>query len=184
MAEIIKAVEVLNSQNLKTKIFKNKDCQFGYRESIFKKNKNLIIISATLKLKNGHREKIKKEILEILKKRKEKIPSGFSAGCIFKNAKYKIPRPFQARFAQRSRAAELKDFKKTGIIPAGWLIEKSGLKGKKIGEAKISEKHANFIINQNRAKAKDVFKLINLIKKKVKNKFGIKLEEEIELVGF
>jgi len=60
------------------------------------------------------------------------------------------------------------------------LIEKCGLKGKAIGNIKISDKHANFIVNSGNGKAKDVIKLINLIKKKVKDKFGITLEEEIQ----
>jgi len=62
------------------------------------------------------------------------------------------------------------------------LIEKCGLKGKRIGDAQISEKHANFIVNLGNAKAKDVLSLMKLAKEKVKNKFGIVLEEEIELL--
>ena len=79
---------------------------------------------------------------------------------------------------------ELREFNKKNLIPAAWLIEKCGLKGKKIGGAKISEKHANFIVNLGEAKAEDVKKLINLAKKKVKNKFSITLEEEIQFLGF
>lgn len=67
---------------------------------------------------------------------------------------------------------------------AAELIEKCGLKGKRIGNVKISEKHANFIINLGKGKARDVVKLINLIKKKVREKFGINLEEEIIYLGF
>ena len=67
---------------------------------------------------------------------------------------------------------------------AARLIEECGLKGKKIGDAAISEKHANFIINLGQGKAKDVKKLIKLVKKSVKNKFKINLEEEIQYLGF
>ncbi|MFN3301483.1 MAG: UDP-N-acetylmuramate dehydrogenase [Patescibacteria group bacterium] len=178
ISALIEEVKVLNIKNCKLKIenFSKKDCQFAYRESIFKYRPNLIILSAVLKLKKDKKEKIKKEILEMIKKRKEKIPNGFSAGCIFKNSKFKIQNSKLKKYPQ------LKDFKKYGMIPSGWLIEKCGLKGKKIGGAKISEKHANFIINYKEAKAKDVLKLINLIKKKVFNKFGIKLEEEIRII--
>ncbi len=189
LVEEIKVLEVLERKNQKSKIknqkykpkikkFLNKDCRFGYRDSIFKHYKDLIVLSAILRLKKGNRNKIKREIFKILKKRKEKIPSGFSAGCVFRN--YQLPTTNYQLF---DKYPQLQNFRKTGTIPAGWLIEKSGLKGKKIGEAKISEKHANFIINQGRAKAKDVLKLMQIIKEKVKNKFGLRLEEEIEYLG-
>jgi UDP-N-acetylmuramate dehydrogenase len=154
ISSVIEWVEVFNTKDLKTKILKNKNCKFGYRDSVFKHKKNLIILSTCLRLKKWKKEKIKKAILEILKKRKKKIPFGFSAGSVFKN--------------QRGSSA-------------GLLIEKCGLKGKMIGGAKISEKHANFIINFKNAKAKDIKNLINLAKNKVKNKFGVKLEEEIQI---
>jgi len=74
-------------------------------------------------------------------------------------------------------------FKKFGKIPAGYLIESCGLKGKRIGGAEISKQHANFIVNINKAKAEDVLALINLCKKEVKRKFGIGLQEEIRIVA-
>ncbi len=83
----------------------------------------------------------------------------------------------------------LKEFPEIGIfnqkreIPAGWFIEKCNLKGKKIGQAQISEKHANFIVNLGGARAKDVLTLINLVKKEVKTKLGILLEEEIQYLS-
>jgi UDP-N-acetylmuramate dehydrogenase len=73
------------------------------------------------------------------------------------------------------------EFKK---IPAGWLIDKLELRGKKIGGAMISEKHANFIINTGEATADNILALISLIKTKARDTFGIKLDEEIEYVGF
>ncbi|MGB9609223.1 MAG: hypothetical protein ACPL3E_02500, partial [Minisyncoccia bacterium] len=70
-----------------------------------------------------------------------------------------------------------------GKVPVGYLIDQCGLKGKRIGDAQISEMHANFIINLGNATAAEVYKLINLCKEAVFNKFGIKLEEEIRYVG-
>jgi len=152
MKDAVESVEVLDVETEKIKVFKNRDCQFSYRDSIFKRNKNLIILSVKIKPKKSNPKKIKK----YLNYRKETQPLNFpSAGSVFKN-----PSGFSA----------------------GELIEKCGLKGKKIGKAKISEKHANFIINLGGAKAKDVLKLIKFIKQKVKNKFGIYLQEEIQTV--
>jgi len=69
-------------------------------------------------------------------------------------------------------------------IPAPWLIEEAGLKGKKIGGAMVSDKHANFIVNTGDATAENVVMLAAIIKTRVRNKFGIQLKEEVEMVGF
>lgn len=158
MKDNVKEVEVFDLKEQKIKTFKNKDCRFDYRESVFKKNRNLIILSVKIQLKKGNKKEIEKRIKESLDYRKATQPLGFpSAGSIFKN-----PPGFSA----------------------GDLIEKCGLKGKKIRGAKISEKHANFIVNLGEARAKDVMALIGLIKKEVKEKKGILLEEEIQFLGF
>ena len=158
--EAIKSIEALDIKKMKFKNLSRKKINFGNKDSLFKKNKNLIIISIVLKLKKGNSSKIKNKIKEVLNYRKKRHPLNFpSAGCIFKNP------------SSDSRSA-------------GELIDKCGLKGKTIGGAKISEKHANFIINTGRARAEDVVKLIKIIKNKVRRKFGIKLEEEIQYLGF
>ena len=169
ISDNVTQVEVFDSNTKKTKIFKNKECKFKYRESIFKNKKNLIILSAEFKFKKNNQREIQKLIQKYLNYKKSKQPLNYpSAGSIFKN---------------------------TPNFSAGELIERSGLMGKKIGGAQISKKHANFIINlgnvhpvrntiSNGAKAKDVFKLIKLIKKQVKKKFKINLEEEIQYLGF
>ncbi len=128
---------------------------FGYRESKLKKIKEAVILEVFLELEEGVEEELKEERREILKIRTEKIPPGFSAGSVFKNPPGKS---------------------------AGFLIESAGLKGKRMGEAQISEKHANFIINLGGAKAEDVKELISLAKEKVREKFGIELEEEIRII--
>jgi len=192
MADLVESVEVLDIGDykisnfkfqipkFKIKILKNKDCKFGYRESIFKKNKNLIILSAVLRSKKGKRKEIERKIRENLNYRRETQPLNFpSAGSVFKNYELGIK-----KYELIKKFPEIKNFIKKGQIPAGWLIEKCGLKGKRIGKAKISEKHSNFIINLGGAKAKDVKKLIKLIKQKVKKKFGITLEEEVQYLGF
>ncbi|MBU4369570.1 UDP-N-acetylmuramate dehydrogenase [Patescibacteria group bacterium] len=134
---------------------KNKEIRFAYRQSIFKKNKD-IILNVVLSLKKGKNQENEKIIQDILQRRRKSHPSQPSAGCVFKNPK---------------------------LSSAGLLIDKCGLKGRQIGGAKISEKHANFIINTGQAKARDVKNLIELIKKQVKDKFNIELKEEIEYLG-
>ena len=183
IGEIVKEVEVLKIKNCKFELtkLKNKDCQFSYRGSIFKKNPNLIILSAKLKLKKGEKNKIEEKMKKCLDYRRSTQPLNFpSAGSIFKNF---TPHRNAIYGAGPALKVVLKKFNKKEI-PAAYLIEKCGLKGKRVGNVKISEKHANFIINLGNGKAKDVKKLINLTKKKVKEKFGIELKEEIQYLGF
>ena len=152
MKDVVKEVEVFDTKTEKVKILKNKDCRFSYRNSIFRKKKNLIILSVKIKSKKSDTKKIK----QYLDYRKKTQPLNLpSAGSVFKN-----PAGFSA----------------------GELIEKCGLKGKKIGKVKVSEKHDNFIVNLGGGKAKDVMKLIKIIKNRVKKKFGVVLEEEIQFL--
>lgn len=133
----------------------NKEHEFKYRNSIFEKNK-YIIIETGLKLHYGNVEKIKKVMLENEKWRKENQPLEYpSAGSTFKRGK---------------------DF-----ITAE-LIDKCGLRGYKIGGAQVSEKHTGFIINTGNATASDVIKLIEHVKKAVYEKFGKSIELELELI--
>jgi len=150
MADVVKQVEVLKDG--KVEIIK--DFEFNYRDSVFKKNKDLIILSVVLELKKG--KGVEQEIEKNLQYRKDRHPLEYpSAGSIFKNPK---------------------------IDSAGSLIEKAGLKGKRIGNAKVSDKHCNFIINLGRARADDVIALIDSIKKQVGDLFGVELKEEIVIV--
>jgi UDP-N-acetylmuramate dehydrogenase len=180
IGDVVKEVEILRINGLtswRIEKLKNKDCKFGYRDSIFKRKKNWIILEATLRLKRGKRKEIEEKIKEILKLRKEKQPLEFpSAGSVFKNVPIeKVSKRIREKFKEK-----IKD----GFLPAGVLIEAAKLKGFQIGGAKISEKNANFIVNVGNAKASDVKELMEKIKKEIKKKFKIQLEEEIKLVGF
>jgi len=157
MSNLIKSVEVLDDRSLKIKKISQKKCQFSLKSSVFKKNKNLIIVSAVFKLKKGNKKEIRNKIKENLAWRKKRHPLNYpSAGSVFINRSKKFP--------------------------SAYLIEQSGLKGRRVGDAQVSKKHAGFIINLGKAKAKDVLELIKIIKKEVKKKFRIKLEEEIQIV--
>ena len=134
----------------------NKEQEFSYRSSIFNK-KSYIILETTLKLEYGKKQEIQEKMNEYLASRKEKQPLEYpSAGSSFK--------------------------RQEGIITAK-LIDECELKGYQIGGARISEKHAGFIVNYKNATAKDVLNLIKYVKDKVYEKFGIKIEEEIKIIG-
>lgn len=143
-------------KNGKLYTFSNEEQEFSYRNSIFQK-KDYIIIETKLKLEYGKKDEIQKRMEEYFKSRKEKQPIEYpSAGSSFK--------------------------RQEGIITSK-LIDDVGLKGYKIGGAQVSEKHAGFIVNYNNATATDVINLINYIKEKVYSKYGIKIEEEIKIIG-
>jgi UDP-N-acetylmuramate dehydrogenase len=158
MADAVESVDFFDASDSSLKInsCSKKECRFDYRESIFKKKRNLIIVSCALAAKKGDSADIKNKMADCLAKKKESQPLGYpSAGSIFKNP--------DGEFAAR-------------------LIQDCGLKGKKIGGAMISEKHANFIINAGNATANDVMKLISLAKSEVLKKTGIRLEVEVEFL--
>jgi len=180
ISDVVKKVRAINVKNFDYKEFSNKECCFSDKSSIFKEKKEWIILGARLKLRKGNPTIIKKKIQENIIYRKNHHPlDSLSAGSVFVNPEIKIKDSKLLR-----EFPELKEFNKKGFIPAGYLIEKCGLKGKRIGGAKISEKHANFILNVKRAKAEDVLALIKLAQRKVKKRFNINLVPEIQLLGF
>jgi UDP-N-acetylmuramate dehydrogenase len=149
----VKSVEIIKFDDFVKKILKRDELPFSYRKSGLE---NCAITKVNFLLKKEYRNDILKEILESVKKRAQNQPLNVpSAGCIFKN-----PAGFSA----------------------GRLIDEACLKGRIIGGAKISETHANFIINNGGAKSKDVLELISLAKKTVKEKFNIELDTEIKIV--
>jgi len=132
------------------------ECGFGYRSSGFTAKD--VILSATFDLPKGDKEKLMTKRREIIQKRNEKQPLNYpNLGSIFKNP-------------TNSYAVK--------------LIEQAGLKGKRVGNAQVSEKHANFIVNLGGAKAQDIVKLIDLVKRTVYQNSGVMLELEIKMVGF
>ena len=133
----------------------NKDCNFSYRKSRFT-GKNEVIASVTLKLKSDAEKRVKERAEEFKKKRTAAFPKGRSCGSVFKNP--------------------------CGVS-AGKLIDSAGLKGYRIGGARVSESHGNFIINDGTATASDVIELIKTIKDAVYKHSGVRLHEEVIRLG-
>lgn len=153
MKDIIQKVMYFDGKKIKTKNIVNLD--FSYRNSYFKKN-NFIVLKVWLKLN-------KKNILDVQNL------------CMQNFKKRQISQPLE--FANSGSI-----FKKVNGVSAGKIIDDLGLKGKKCGGAQVSTLHANFIINKNNATSQDVKNLIDEIKKEVKEKAGISLEEEVIII--
>lgn len=183
MGESVEEIEALRIKNQKSRIknYGKEDCKFGYRDSIFKKEGGTIL-KVVLKLSPGDKEKIKEEIAKVLKARGEKIPTEPSAGSFFKNVE--VTSEIVKIIKEHTHEDVPADFISKGKIPAAWLIDQCDLKGKQVGGAKISEKHANFIVNAGGATAGDVIALASLVKMKVRDEVGVQLQEEVEYVGF
>jgi UDP-N-acetylmuramate dehydrogenase len=128
--------------------------EFSYRRALLPQG---IVVGAWLQLKPGDRQRIERTVKEYLQQRKDTQPLSLpSAGCVFKNP---------------------------GHDAAGRLIERAGLKGARVGDAQVSEKHANFVVNVGQARAADVIDLIKKVGRTVEEKTGITLQLELKIVG-
>lgn len=154
ISDFIKTITIIDS-DLEVQTITKKDAGFFYRGSRIGKN---IILQAIFELKKCSKNDILKKKKFFLIKKRETQPLGFkSAGCIFKN-------PQHSEFS------------------SGQLIDMAGFKGVIEGGAKVSDKHANYILNLSNATALDVKKLITRIKRTVKKKYDIELETEITFI--
>jgi len=154
------------------KKYTQSELQFDYDYSIFHKTKE-IILSATFQLKRGDKDALWSIANEAVKRRSSTQPLGVpSSGCIFKN----IPLADAMRLGLPAQAG-------TPLRSVGYLIDKAGLKGTRVGGAVVSDVHANFIVNDGTATSQDVLELIKEIKNKIKTKFGVSLTEEVILIG-
>lgn len=155
--ENLESIEVLDDKLNIIRLNKS-DIKYEYRHTSLK-DKNYVILTVTLKLNEGVREKSLELVKDRYERRKNTQPLNYpSAGSVFRN-----PNPEN---------------------PAGKLIEEVGLKGKKIGGAKVSDLHANFIINDKNATSKDIKELIEIIQKEIKDKYDIDLKCEQEIIDW
>lgn len=191
----IEYVESFNVKTLKILVSKNKACDFSYRNSLFKKKSgDMIVTGATIKLKKSDPKKILSAIKDKVDFRKSRHPLEYpNSGSVFKNID--LREVFKKGTLEYTEAVRQASFNLKGVavpvkndpfpvIPTAFLIAAVGLKGKKSGGAMISTKHPNFIVNLKNAKAKDVLALIKIVKVALKRKFGIKAEEEVQIVGY
>lgn len=185
MSDVVEKAEIMNvghSVSYSVEIVGKEWFDFQYRESRLKhcQGEKPIILKVWFKLSHGNKEALQEKIAELLNARQKKEPKGFCAGCAFKNIKGLQVAEFLEKINFSPDEKNL--FGSRQAIPAAWFIEHADLKGKKIGGAYIAAEHANYIMNDGAAKADDVIMLISFIKQQVRDKFGVQLEEEVEIV--
>ena len=156
-----------------TRVIANAECEFRYRESIFKQRKDWIILSADLKMSPGSREELQKISSEIVRVRNEKFPPTMKcAGSIFKNF----------LLADLDVAVPEKVIRE-GKVPAAYFLEQVGAKGMRDGGIEVANYHANLIYNAGGGTALELCGIIAELKRRVQELFGIALEEEVQFVG-
>jgi len=156
ISDCLESVRVMDKKSGKIFVLKKRQLKFSYRHSSLD---GYIILTATISFKKGNKEKLLEKKNELLRIKKAEQPlDSPNAGCIFKNPGG------------------------TGAPAAARYIDMLGFRGKQIGGARVSKKHANFIVNSKNAKASDVLRLIGMIRKRVKSKFGVEMATEIVML--
>jgi UDP-N-acetylmuramate dehydrogenase len=156
MKDVVEYVDIVTRDGGEVKRVKGEDMDFSYRHSILEESGD-VAVSVKLKMPKGDRDAIAAKMQELMKRRNEKQPVQYpSAGSFFK-------RP-------------------TGYF-AGKLVQDAGLKGLTVGGAQVSELHSGFVINIGDATATDIIDLMHLVQNTVYDKFGVKLEPEVRIIG-
>jgi UDP-N-acetylmuramate dehydrogenase len=154
----------------------NAACEFRYRDSVFKRHKDWIVLSAVLRLDRAEPAELRATAEGILKIRNEKYPPTMRcAGSIFKNLiLMELPAAVQARIPAR--------VVREGKVPSAYFLELAGAKGMVNGGVRVATYHANLIYNEGGGTALEVRELIGELKRRVRGQFGIELEEEVQYV--
>lgn len=177
---VVKTVTAFDVDKKEVVEFSSEQCDFSYRSSVFKKNKNLIVLAGTLELQKSEAAEVQEKTKDVIMKRASRGLHGVrSAGSYFMNpttTNEKLLKEFEMESGNPAR---------NNTLPAGWIIERAGLLGKQIGGAQVSPQHANYIINATGdATAENVIMLVSLVKQQVRDQFGIQLQEEVNYLGF
>jgi len=174
--ELVESVRFTDGERIRN--FSNEECRFRYRESIFKDHKGWIVLSADLRFVPGDPTALAKTAAEIRAIRDAKYPPAMKcAGSIFKNV-------FLADLPQAAQAEVPPKIVRDGKVPSAWFLEEAGVKGMQRGDIHVATYHANLIYNGGEGRATDLVAVIEEAKRRVRERFGFDLEEEVQYVGF
>ncbi len=171
ISEHVHAVTAIDTQG-KFHRYTKEECSFAYEQSRFQTTGE-IIFSTDFLVRKGIKKDSQEKIKHATEYRSQTQPLGIpSSGCIFQNC----PNTDQLK-------TQFPDFAHTGFVPAGYIIDKAGLKGERVGGISVSTKHAAWFVNDGTGTSADVKKLIQTVKQKVAQKYAIELHEEVFYVG-
>jgi UDP-N-acetylmuramate dehydrogenase len=172
--ELVTAVHATDGERVRT--FSNADCQFRYRDSTFKQRKEWLILWAELSFTPADPAELKKIADGIRAIRDAKYPPTMKcAGSIFKNLLFaELPASVQAQVPAK--------IVREGKVPSAWFLEQVGVKGLRRGDIQVAEYHANLIYNDGAGTAADLVAVIQELKRRVRERFGFEIEEEVQYV--
>lgn len=163
----------------------NEDLQFVYRGSLIKTHKKMVVVAARFSLKKATEAEMEAatDVYHLhMQQRKDNHPLEYpNCGSVFKNLR--DPQQIEKALSVYQELRENVETKWHGKVAAASLIEKLGLKGFRIGDAQVSEKHALFIVNLGNAKSQEVLQVIDTVQQKFQETFGFQLETEVEIVS-
>lgn len=171
------SVRALHSKTLEERVFTSSECEFSYRSSFFKDNPEWIIVSGTFLLKSVSESAREESIATIEERERRHLQNIPCAGSYFMN-------PVVPEWVKELFESEKQTHAREGRVPAGWLIDKAGVKGYAHGGAMSSTMHANYLVNAGGATAKDVREVARVIRDAVRDKYIVNLQEEPTLIGF
>lgn len=161
-----------------TRVFSNAECDFRYRESVFKQHKHWVILTVELGMDRAPSAELRKTADDIFQLRLQKYPPTMKcAGSVFKNL-------ILAELPESVRQQVPDRVVREGKVASAYFLEQVGAKGTALGEIRVADYHANLIYNAGRGTAAQLCQLIEELKSRVQRKFGLKLEEEVQYVGF
>ncbi|MGD1073727.1 MAG: UDP-N-acetylmuramate dehydrogenase [Bryobacteraceae bacterium] len=176
IAERISSVQFFDGEGIR--VFNNAQCEFRYRESVFKEHKQWIVFSAQLAMEQGDAAALRETADGILAVRNRKYPPTMKcAGSIFKNFLLAdLPAEVVCEIPPKAIIE--------GKVPSAWFLEQVGAKGMQAGDIHVADYHANLIYNAGSGTARDLVGIIAELKQRVEERWGIPLEEEVQYVGF
>jgi UDP-N-acetylmuramate dehydrogenase len=174
--ELVECVQATDGNGITA--FRNEDCRFRYRDSIFKERKKWVILSTELRFTPGEEAALAEKAAGIRAIRDAKYPPTMKcAGSIFKNLLFaELPPAVQAQIPPT--------LVREGKVPSAWFLEQAGVKGMRRGDIQVAEYHANLVYNDGAGTAADLVWVIGDLKRRVRERFGFDLEEEVQYAGF
>jgi len=176
ISEVVREVHFFDG--VMVRALHNPECEFAYRESVFKRRKDWVILSVEVALEPGDASALRRRSEDIVALRRQKYPPEMRcAGSIFKNLLWRgLPQPMRDLVPPEAV--------REGKVPAAWFLDQAGSKGLARGDVRVADYHANLIYNAGAGTARDLCALIAEMKRRVNELFGLELEEEVQYLGF
>lgn len=179
IGDVAVKVRALDALSLEVITLDHDACAFDYRNSRFKRDPGLVVLSALLELSGGAHLEIERRVEETVKRREARqLQCDRSAGSFFMNPV--VTDPELIRRFETEQGVPCRE----GRVPAGWLIDQAQLRSSRVGAAMVSPRHANYLVNTGNATAEEMTRLARMVKSGVRGSLGVQLEEEVSCVGF